>query len=107
MFRVTVFPGELVFHVEAGTPVRELLLREGILLDFPCGGRGLCNQCRVLIDPPTQSGRGGRRSLPEAEIAQGYRLACQAVVEADCSITIPQEKSLEVVWRDPAALEAA
>ena len=107
MFRVTVFPGELVFHVEAGTPVRELLLREGILLDFPCGGRGLCNQCRVAIDPPTESGRSGRRSLPQAELARGMRLACQAVVEGDCSLSISQEKVLEVVWKDPAALQTA
>jgi uncharacterized 2Fe-2S/4Fe-4S cluster protein (DUF4445 family) len=106
MFQVTVLPGELQFHVEAGTPVRELLLREGILLDFPCGGRGLCNQCRVVIDPPIQSGRGGRRNLPAQELEQGYRLACQSVVEGDCSISIPQEKALEVAWRDPAAVEA-
>jgi len=93
--------------VEAGTPVRELLLREGILMDFPCGGRGLCNQCRVVIDPPTESGRGGRRSLPEAQLAQGWRLACQAMVEGACSITIPQERAQEAVWRDPAALQTA
>lgn len=105
MYQVTVYPGELVFHVEKGIPVRELLLREGILVDFPCGGRGLCNQCRVAIDPPTESGRSGRKPLPEKDIRQGLRLACQALIEGDCTISIPEEKVLEVLWRDPAQAE--
>jgi uncharacterized 2Fe-2S/4Fe-4S cluster protein (DUF4445 family) len=32
-------------------------------------------------------------------------LACQAVVEGDCTIAIPEEKEVEVVWRDPAKAE--
>ena len=105
MQQVTVFPAGMILHVEAGTPVRELLVREGLLVDFPCGGRGLCNQCRVRIDPPTESGREGRTPLPEHELAEGVRLACRAVVEGDCSITIPEEKEVRVVWKDPARAE--
>jgi uncharacterized 2Fe-2S/4Fe-4S cluster protein (DUF4445 family) len=107
MRQVTILPGELVFHVQRGTPVRELLLREGILLDFPCGGRGLCNQCTVKIDPPTESGRGGRKPLAAEAVARGLRLACQAVVEGDCTVTIPEEKGIEVAWKDPAAVESS
>lgn len=107
MHQVTLFPGELVFHVEKGTSVRDLLLREGILLDYPCGGRGLCNQCTVAIQPPTESGRGGRKPLAAEAVAKGLRLACQAVIEGDCTITIPEEKEVQIAWKDPAAVESA
>lgn len=95
----------MIIHVEEGTPIRDLLVREGLLVDFPCGGRGLCNQCKVTIDPPPESGKAGRRALSPAEVDAGIRLACQAVVEVDCSITIPEEKEVEIVWRDPAKAE--
>ena len=99
MAKVTVNPGELVFHAAEGTPLRELLIREGLMMDFPCGGKGLCNQCRVTIDPPTRSGRAGRRPLPEAELAAGVRLACRAEIEGDCTLTIPEGKS-GPLWKD-------
>ncbi len=100
-----MYPGGMIIHVEEGTPIRDLLVREGLLVDFPCGGRGLCNQCKVTIDPPPESGKAGRRALSRAEVDAGVRLACQAVVEGDCSITIPEEKEVEIVWRDPAKAE--
>ena len=105
MRQVTVYPGGMIVHVEEGTALRDLLIREGLLVDFPCGGRGLCNQCKVTIDPPTRSGTAGRKPLSDAEIEKGVRLACQTVVEEDCSIFIPEEKEVEVVWRDPAKVE--
>jgi uncharacterized 2Fe-2S/4Fe-4S cluster protein (DUF4445 family) len=105
MRQVTVYPGGMIVHVEEGTPVRELLVREGLLVDFPCGGRGLCNQCRIRIDPPPSSGKGGKKPLGQEELASGMRLACQAVIEADCALYIPAEKEVEVAWRDPAKAE--
>ncbi len=99
MAKVTVYPGELVFHVASGTPLRELLIREGLMMDFPCGGKGLCNQCRVTIDPPTLSGQAGRKPLPEAERAAGVRLACRVEIEGDCTLTIPEGKS-GPLWKD-------
>jgi uncharacterized 2Fe-2S/4Fe-4S cluster protein (DUF4445 family) len=107
MCQVTILPGEVVLHAKQGTPLRELLLHEGILLDFPCGGRGLCGQCAVEIQPPTSSGQGGRKKLPAEALARGLRLACQAEIEGDCSIRIPEEKGIEVAWKDPAALESS
>jgi uncharacterized 2Fe-2S/4Fe-4S cluster protein (DUF4445 family) len=107
MCQVTILPGELIFHAKRGTPLRELLLREGILLDFPCGGRGLCGQCTVEIRPPTESGQGGRKRLPQEALARGLRLACQVLVEGDCTIRIPEEKGIEVAWKDPAAVESS
>ncbi|WP_109205645.1 ASKHA domain-containing protein [Moorella sp. Hama-1] len=67
-------------------------------LTAPCGGRGLCGRCRVRV----ASGQAGeitpaeRRFLTPAQLEQGYRLACQAVVTAPLKVEIPPESMLGV-----------
>jgi len=105
MCQITVLPSGLVFHEGKGTTLREVLVREGLLLDFPCGGRGLCGQCKIAIHPPTESGSRGRNPLPDAELQAGLRLACQTVVEGDCTISLPEGGEREVRWRAPSQQE--
>ncbi len=102
MTRVNIQPGNLVFHAEKDTLLRDFLIREGILIDFPCGGRGLCKQCKVKIDPPPESGREGRKKLAEEELKNGIRLACQAVIEGDCTVTIPESGRADITWKGAA-----
>ncbi len=98
MAEVRIHPGNLVVHVATGTPLKELLLKEGILLDFPCGGRGACQQCKISVDPPTESGMGGKSPLPGSDISEGRRLACRTRIEGDCAITIPEGRRTEQAW---------
>ena len=100
---IRVHPGNLIFHVKRGTPLREFLLKEGILMDFPCGGKGTCGQCRVLIDPAPDTGRG--ESLSREDIQRGMRLACQTVLVDSCSVTIPEGGETGGLWQDAATLE--
>lgn len=90
-----------------GSLLRDLLNNEGILLDYPCGGKGNCRKCRVTVDPPPASGKG---NLKEAETADGVRLACQLTLVEDCTVTLPQERLLRSVvgheWVD-AGMRAA
>lgn len=102
MYRIIIEPGNLIFHVEEDTPLREFLIKEGILIDFPCGGRGLCMQCKVKIDPAPESGKEGRKRLPETEIENGIRLACQVKIEDNCTITIPESKRAKITWEGAA-----
>lgn len=102
MCQIMVYPGGLVFHEKTGIAFKDFFVKEGLLVDLPCGGRGLCNQCRIKIDPPTASGREGRKPLPAGLIEKGFRLACQAVVEGDCTVTIPEGKDVKAVWKDRA-----
>lgn len=81
---------------ERGTPLRSVLQGAGILLDFPCGGKGTCRQCRVTINPPPSSGTG---KLTEEESAGGVRLACQTLIEGDCTVTIPEARMSGKVWK--------
>lgn len=66
----------------------------GIEIGQPCGGQGRCGRCAVQV---TQ-GQVRRRStlrLSDADIAEGYALACQTVVEGDATIFVPQQEKIE------------
>lgn len=54
----------------------------GIFVSKPCGGRGSCGKCAVLLS--------GDTSLPNhAERIFGSRLACQAILQGDAEVSIP------------------
>jgi len=74
-----------------GSILRDILTREGILLDYPCGGKGSCRKCKVRVDPAPSSGKG---NLKETETADGVRLACQLALFEDCTVTVPRERLL-------------
>ncbi|HYW84587.1 MAG TPA: ASKHA domain-containing protein [Spirochaetia bacterium] len=78
-------------HAAKGSILRDILTGEGILLDYPCGGKGSCRKCRVSVDPPPASGTG---NLKETETIEGVRLACQLALLEDCTVTVPQERLL-------------
>jgi uncharacterized 2Fe-2S/4Fe-4S cluster protein (DUF4445 family) len=93
---ITIQPFGKTLAAERGASLRDLLQGAGILLDFPCGGKGTCRQCRVTIDPPSASGKG---KLADAESAGGVRLACQTLIEGDCTVTIPEARMSGKVWK--------
>lgn len=77
-----------------GTLVVEAAQMAGIEIAQPCGGQGRCGRCAVR----TVEGDVRRRStlrLSPADVAAGYALACQAVVEQDVAIVVPPQEQLE------------
>jgi uncharacterized 2Fe-2S/4Fe-4S cluster protein (DUF4445 family) len=93
---ITVLPLGRALTVERGTLLRDALQSARIMLDYPCGGKGSCRQCRVNVDPPPAAGKGGLR---ESDCAAGIRLACQLPISDDCTITIPETRSSRQVWK--------
>ncbi|NQT86974.1 DUF4445 domain-containing protein [bacterium] len=76
--------------VLGGSLVLEAAARAGIIVDTPCGGSGTCGKCRVIVrDGCSELTDTERGSLTESEIADGYRLACQAKVERETIVTVP------------------
>jgi uncharacterized 2Fe-2S/4Fe-4S cluster protein (DUF4445 family) len=66
----------------------------GIEIGQPCGGQGRCGRCAVQVT----SGSFRRRSalrLSDADLALGYALACQTVVEGDVEILVPPQEKIE------------
>ena len=89
---VTLQPMQATVTVPVGTLIVEATQAAGLDLHVPCGGQGRCGRCAVLVD----NGHVRRRSslrLSPADLARGYALACQTVIEGDTAITLlPQEK---------------
>ncbi len=88
---VTFEPGGRTVQVPRGTLISEAAQATGLSLATPCGGKGLCGQCQVII----QSGKAGepteaeREHLSPEQLSQGMRLACQARVMDDAVIYVP------------------
>ncbi|MDD4160262.1 MAG: ASKHA domain-containing protein [Synergistaceae bacterium] len=80
-----------------GETAGELLLRQGIYIDQPCGGGGLCGKCRIILSgvlpEPTAK---EKKIFSEAELASGLRLACQTKASDGMNITIPVQDSRQI-----------
>ncbi len=96
MLTIRLEPSGEVITARRGARLREVLQSAEVLLDYPCGGKGSCRQCRVLVSPPPESGKG---KLAESEIGIGMRLACQITLETDCTVTIPEARLSRKLWK--------
>lgn len=68
----------------------------GFDLNQPCGGQGRCGRCAVIVDDRRSAVR--RRStirLSAEDVAAGYALGCQTVIEGDAWITVPPQQIIE------------
>ncbi len=97
---ITFQPKNTPLTVPSGTLVHEAAHEAGIHLNMPCGGQGRCGRCAVLVDDAGKNGNSPvrRRStlrLSTADVAAGYALACQTVIEGDAHITIPPQEKIE------------
>ena len=66
----------------------------GIEIGQPCGGQGRCGRCAVQVTEGSVRRRSTLRLSP-SDVAQGYALACQTVVEGDVKIHIPPQEKIE------------
>jgi uncharacterized 2Fe-2S/4Fe-4S cluster protein (DUF4445 family) len=81
-------------YVSTGTLLAEAARLAGVDIMQPCGGQGRCGRCAVLVT----SGAVRRRStlrLSSDDVAQGYALACQTVIEGDVFVTVPPQEKIE------------
>jgi len=87
--RVELLPLGEVLKIERGAPLQDALFAHGV--EFPCGGRGRCKGCKIKVLagslPITDE---DRHKLTEAEVSDGWRLACRARAEADLRIDLEQ-----------------
>jgi len=95
-FRVLFQPDGRTVDVDEGHTVIDAARKAGIHLNSPCGGTGVCGNCKVLITdgddiPVTES---DREHFREHELEEGYRLACQLRVTSDLTVLIPDETRL-------------
>jgi len=88
---VTYLPFDRVTRVPAGTTVFSAAHWIGLPIDSTCGGRGTCGKCKVrVVTGLTEAETADHRQLRPQEIADGWRLSCQAHVYEDMTCEVPQ-----------------
>jgi len=88
----------------AGASLLQAAAQAGVMLQSACGGHGACGKCRVkLHSSPPEPTPDDRRHFSEAELAQGFRLACRVQATRDIEIEIPVSSRLV---KEKIALEA-
>jgi len=92
-FKVDLEPVGRRIEVEPGLSLLEIAQKAGVDLVAACGGMGSCGTCLVRL----VTGKLSSLTLTEEvtltaeQIAQGYRMACQAGPESDIRLEIPPE----------------
>lgn len=76
---------------EAGRNLREVLQEQGIYVSTPCGGKGTCGKCSVLVTEGELTVTAeDKKAFSEEELKKGKRLACKAVLQSDLTIQLMQ-----------------
>ncbi len=105
-YRILFQPERRAVFVLPHTTIFEAAARLGLLLKTPCAGRGTCGGCRVrLVEGACPPSAACREHLSETAIEHGWRLACQAAAEGDCTFEIPDEVRFETSARILVAAE--
>ncbi len=79
---------DVIIDANQNEIILELAKKANVPIDAPCSGNVSCGKCKVkLIDGSVTSSL--TRHLSQAEWNEGYRLACNSRVCADCTIEVP------------------
>lgn len=93
-FRVKFEPAGIVTEQEPGTTIGEIASQLNVPIRADCGGKGLCGKCKVIVEPSTNVSPLTEPELdilsPD-EIKKSFRLACQAQILGDVTVTIPEQ----------------
>ena len=95
MVKITFLPDKKNIEVNEGTTILEALEKVGININTPCGGKGVCGKCKVLVVEGITTASIEKELLSEGEIEKGFRFACQTKVFKDSIIEIPLEIRLD------------
>ena len=89
---------ERTAHFDGTPTLDEVLIREGLRIPHPCGGRGVCGKCAVTVQ--------GAVSLPSArEVELGSRLSCVTRLTGDACVTLPAMTAAMRIVSDTAPLK--
>ena len=87
--RRTSLPGKTVYVLE-GTTLVEAAAEADIVIELPCGGQGICGNCRVVVrDGASEPTDEQRDALTAEELDAGVRLACRSTVHRPMTVEVP------------------
>lgn len=92
----------------AGEEVLTYIQDQGLPLAAPCGGKGVCGKCKVRVLSGTLPVTvEDKEFFTDAELADGWRLACQAKTTEDVTVEVPahDESSFAALGTTDGAVE--
>src|SRR6202140_462457 len=88
---VRYLPFDRTTRVPPGTTLFSAAHWIGLPIDSTCGGRGPCGKCKGrVVEGRPDAEPADPRQLRPAEIAEGWRLSCQARIYEDMTCEVPQ-----------------
>jgi len=87
-YSVTFLPDEISVSVDEGTSLLQAQIKAGLITDAPCGGKGTCGKCKVLLE--------GKEIL-----------SCQTPVHQTMTVHIPQIQRLHILEQGISVQTAA
>lgn len=91
---VTFQPAGKPLVVPPGTLISDAARLAGVEILMPCGGQGRCGRCAVVVESGAVRRRSTQRLMPE-DVATGYALACQTLLDSDAVIFVPPQERIE------------
>jgi uncharacterized 2Fe-2S/4Fe-4S cluster protein (DUF4445 family) len=89
MFKVIFLSANKTADMPAGTTLLEAAVAAGVEVEAACGGKGTCGKCKVrIIKGGVSHTTGENKLLSAAEMADGWVLACQQVVDRDLVVNV-------------------
>lgn len=90
---LNVEPVQEKLEFTEGETIRDILLHNGIYIESPCNGHGICGRCGVWVQNPQDIEETPHENITSKQAEQGLRLACIAKPHKDLIITLPQDFS--------------
>jgi ferredoxin, 2Fe-2S len=92
---VTFLPDGKTIEVRPGTTVLDASRKVRVQIRTRCGGKAACLMCKVIVRDTDAPGLAPMNQNERLKLGglqeQGYRLACQAKVTGDATVTIPED----------------
>ena len=93
MIKITINPAQKKLNVPEGTLLLDVLKQAGINISTPCGGKGSCGKCKVIVSSEGFNNdflnSNEQKWISKEETKKGFRLACQCYLYQNSTITIP------------------
>ena len=82
-YRITILPDQQIIQAHEGENLLQVLQKNALAPDAPCGGNGKCGKCIVYLD-------------------EKKALACQTVIRQNMTVRIPVQNKLQILTHGTA-----
>ncbi|AKG35425.1 2Fe-2S iron-sulfur cluster-binding protein [Paenibacillus durus] len=102
-YKVVFLPEGRQTEIAGGASLLTAARKAGVKIASRCDGKAGCLMCKVKVEDETAGGVKPpgdieRRKLG-SQLSDGVRLACQAIVQGDIRVTIPEDPLKAAVRR--------